>query len=184
MKKPKGLKKLDEKNKKNFELSKILMNASSFYDAYTIKSQNNDKETNTAFEGYELAVSLASEIAESATGYSHSSDVLDGPNQVFKDFAPSARVRYDESSDDYADESDFVVENRGDFYEEVKDTFRQKVDGAISSESLESFPSFAKLFALAKSNGFSGQESDFSKVLKSSREFREICKAATTNYTG
>lgn len=129
---------------------------------------------------------LARDIAKDTLGYSHSSDILDdAPESTFRDFANPAPVSYSsDSSSDYEEESESTLEPRWDYYDEVKNTFKSRLDESLGTGSYQNYESFKELLKIATNFGFSGDANEFERILKNSSTFRDFAKDETTRYTG
>lgn len=194
-KKPKGLVEAEKAavpaQAPEFDLNKLMILDES--DSWVIFRNYPDlgsMHADLRYQAYDVARQLASQIASESLGVSHASDLLDNSiDSIYFEFAnyKKNKAKYiKSSSDDYSDESssDYYMLDRHDYYDQVKENFKSKLDDAIGEGSLIEFEAFKTLFKMAKKRKFKGTEQEFENLLKSSVEFRQLCKNATTDYTG
>jgi tetratricopeptide (TPR) repeat protein len=187
-KKPKGLVKAEKSKSKEvpeFDLNSLtILDQPSFCEAYDPDYNQEERNNDPRWTGYELSRTLARDIAEVATGYSHSSDFLDkASDKKFREYSKSFH-RKNPKDADYEYEMERLGIYRGDYYDEVKESFEEKIQENFESSSLTQFESFKKLYKLAKKMKFKGSAEDFEKLLKNSTEFKNFCKKTSTAYTG
>lgn len=199
-KKPAGLVKAEKEiseNKSDFDLVSFMSaNAEGYWD---VETTYNNIWDDPRYHAFNTAAHLASAIAKEYSGYDHSSDLLDNAsNFEYKQAAgvsskkkseskanPSTEDSSDDSdSSDDMEEDDSILENRHDYYEDVKSYFKQMIDDALGQGSLSEHEEFHTLYDLAKKQKYKGSKEEFESLLKGSPAFREFCKRLTTNFTG
>lgn len=187
---PKGLKELRSNKKKSptdFNLSAHLL--SGCYGFSQIRSQYGsweEMEADVRYQFYDKAQSLCRSILENKIGYRHASDVLeDAPMHVFASLVPSVKDRTNSEDSDLSSNPEDFISYRHDYYEEVKESIKEKVVEALKEDSsMSDIPAFTELYDIAIKGGFIGSTQDFEKLLRTSNEFADFCKQYTTNYTG
>jgi hypothetical protein len=115
-------------------------------------------------------------IGESITGFKHSSDILDD----------ASHEEYSSFSKDFRELKQHTDNSRFDFYDDVKENVKNKIENGLQTVSIKKYPAFLKVIDILNENGKSNitDPEYLQYIIINSRMFQELVKDCVTGYGG